>query len=167
MNPIARGMPTSYDCDSADEPMLVINSAGTEPEPEANHAAFTGGWLSAEQDPTIEEPVGKKALSKPGLEDRKSTRHPVPETQQSCELTVGREVVQGLVMDESRGGFGVVIDRLGGTKTGKKVKLHTSAGWFTVRIVYLKKASRPEGASHKCDTWYRLGLKKVRRSFLF
>ena len=90
-----------------------------------------------------------------------------PKARQSCELKVGTGVVPALLVDESRGGFAILIDRLEGLKRGKKAKLHTDMGWFVVRIVYIRKAARPSGSDSKCDTWFRVGLRKARSFFLF
>ena len=63
-----------------------------------------------------------------GRDDRKSTRNQVSKARQSCELKVGTGVVPALLVDESRGGFAILIDRLEGLKRGKKAKLHTDMG---------------------------------------
>jgi hypothetical protein len=80
---------------------------------------------------------------------------------------VGADPLPALLIDESRGGFAVLIDRLEGIKPGKKAKLHTDMGWFQVRIVYVKEAARPAHSNTKSDCWFRLGLRKKRSFFLF
>jgi hypothetical protein len=100
-------------------------------------------------------------------DDRKSDRNRVPEARQSCELNVGDNLIPALLMDESRDGFAVMIDRLEGVKSGKKAKLRTDAGWVNVRIIYITKAAPPAYSDPKSDCWFRLGLRKARSFFLF
>ena len=67
----------------------------------------------------------------------------MPEARQPCELNIGDNLIPALLMDESRGGFAVMIDRLEGVKSGKRARLRTDAGWVKVRIIYIKKAAPP------------------------
>ena len=87
----------------------------------------------------------------------------MPQARQSCELKVGTKVLSASLVNESKGGFAVLIDRLDGLKIGKKVELHTNTGWFTVRIVYINKVAPPENAAPECDSWFRLGMKIKQR----
>jgi hypothetical protein len=82
-------------------------------------------------------------------------------------VQVGSNVLPALLLDESENGFGVLIDRLDGLQSGKKIKLHTNYGWFTVRIVYINEIARPKDAPPGSDTWFKLGIKKTRGSFFF
>ena len=100
-------------------------------------------------------------------DDRKSCRNPVPEARQPCELNIGDNLIPALLMDESRGGFAVMIDRLEGVKSGKRAKLRTDAGWVNVRIIYIKKAAPPAYSDPQSDCWFRLGLRRARSFFLF
>ena len=102
-----------------------------------------GGLLSADDGPIQEAKVVSKKLRKPCRDDRKSPRNRVPDARQSCELRVGNDVLPALLVNESRGGFAVLIDRLEGLECGKKVKLHTDMGWFKVRIMHTEKVAPP------------------------
>jgi hypothetical protein len=102
-----------------------------------------------------------------GRDDRKSCRIRVSEDRRSCDLKFGAVVLPALLMDESRGGFAVLVDRLDGLKAGKKANLRTDAGWFKVRVIYIQEAVRSPFSDSKCECWYRLGLRKVRSFFLF
>jgi uncharacterized protein YbcI len=99
--------------------------------------------------------AGKKPLAKSGRDSRKSRRYIVPPARQSCKLKVGGKVLSASLVNESQGGFAVWTDRLHCLKTGEKVRLHTDKGWFTVRVVYVKRVAKSQ------DTKLRLGLKKV------
>ena len=70
------------------------------------------------------------------------------------------------LVNESKDGFAVLIDRLDGLKIGKKAELHTDMGRFTVRIVYIDKVGQPIDAAFKSDCWFRVGMKKARSFFL-
>ena len=100
-------------------------------------------------------------------DDRKSCRNPVPEARQPCELNVGDSIMPALLIDESRDGFAVMIDRLEGVKSGKRAKLRTDAGWVKVRIIYITKVAPPACSNPKSDCCFRLGLRKARSFFLF
>lgn len=133
------------------------------------NASEEKGWGSVDEDLADEAIADTDTVSiaKPSRDDRRSRRHTVPRTHQSCEIKVGGNIWSALLADKSDGGFSVLTDRHDGLKLGKKVELHTNAGWFTVRIVYINKAARPQDAAPNSDTWFRLGMKKTRRFLLF
>jgi hypothetical protein len=112
---------------------------------------------------TGEAITGKVLLSKPGIEDRRSCRHTVPQVHQSCELKVGSNVMSASLVNKSKTGFSVLIDRLEDLKVGKKVELHANMGWFTVQIVYINKVAPPKNTAPECDSWFKLGLKIKQR----
>ena len=112
---------------------------------------------------TDEAITGTTSLSKPGIDDRRSCRRTVPQVRQSCELKVGSNVLSASVVNESKTGFSVLIDRLDGLKAGKKVELHTNMGRFTVQIVCINKVVPPKNAAPECDSWFRLGMKIKQR----
>ena len=99
--------------------------------------------------------------------DRKSSRNPVPDVRQLCDLKVGAKLLPAILVDESKGGFAITIDCLDGLKAGKRGKLRTDAGWFNVRIVYVTKVSPPTHCDSKSDCWLRVGLRKARSFLLF
>ena len=123
--------------------------------------------LVFEEKPTHETMADTKPSAMPRRDERKSCRCTVPEARRSCELKVGADVLPASLANESKTGFAVLIDRLGGLKRGDKVKLHTDKGWFTVRIVYIKEVTQPEYIDLKSDSWFRVGMKKARGSLLF
>jgi hypothetical protein len=143
--------------DNVDSPGIYTITLDDEPDEEipADHA-LAGQAAAVEKLPCA-----------PGRDERKSVRSQVPEARRSCELKIGADVLPALLVDESRGGFAVLIDHLDGLKSGKKAKLHTDMGWFQVRIVYIRKTARPSFSNSKSDTWLRLGLRKKRSFFLF
>ncbi len=107
---------------------------------------------------------------KPGAarqEDRKSPRYPVPEARQACELRVGADLLPALLIDESSGGFAILISDLEGLKPGKRIRLHTDMGWYKVRVVYVNRAAHPTHSDPDCECWFRLGLRKARSFRLF
>jgi hypothetical protein len=106
---------------------------------------------------------GTTSLSKPGIDDRKSSRCNVPPARRSCEVKVGSNVLSASLLNESKDGFSVLIDRLDGLKAGKKVELHTNMGWFTVQVVHITKVTPPRNAAPECDSWFRLGMKIKQR----
>ena len=113
------------------------------------------------QTPTDEAITGTKTLSKPDQDKRRSSRRTIPKARQSCELKVGARVLSALLVNESHGGFAVMIDRLNWLEVGKKVEVHTDMGWFMARIIYINKVARPKAAASKCDSWFQLGMKKI------
>jgi hypothetical protein len=50
-------------------------------------------------------------------------------------------------------------------KIGKKVEIQTAMGHFTIRIMHIEKVAPPKNAAPGCDSWFRLGVKKVSRFF--
>jgi hypothetical protein len=113
------------------------------------------------------EPVVLKKTVASCRDDRKSLRNTVPEDRQSCELKMGATLSPAMLLDESRGGFSVLVESREGIKTGRCCKLHTDAGWFKVRVVYIKEAARPRHLTSGSECWFRLGLRKARSFFLF
>jgi hypothetical protein len=124
------------------------------------------GWSLTDDGPAAQPVLPEKTSWAPGRDERRSERCAVPPDRRTCELKVGPRVLPALLADESDGGFAVVVDNLADLKAGKKVKLHTEWGWFTVQIVYVRKVARPANADSKSDCWFRLGLKK-KSGFLF
>ena len=120
-----------------------------------------------EEEDSTDEPIvtGTKSIAKQGRDERKSCRCTVPQDRQACELKVGANVLLALLVDKSAGGFGVLVDRLGGLKTGEKAELHTDMGQFTVRIVHIREVALPKDTA--LDTCFLVGMKKARRFLLF
>lgn len=142
MNPTVEQMPTFLV--SKEEPTTVEHTAATYP-----------------QTPTDEAVTAMKPTAKPSRDKRRSSRRTMTMARQSCELRVGARVLSALLVNESHGGFAVLIDRLCWLEVGKKVELHTDMGWFMARIIYINKVARPKAAASKCDSWFQLGMKKI------
>jgi hypothetical protein len=100
--------------------------------------------------------VSKKPL---GREDRKYPRFKVPQDRQFCELKVDGNVFSASLIDESKDGFGLLVDCPGGLKVNQKVEIHTYQGWFKVRIVHLNPTAPPKDAAAS-DSYLQLGMKK-------
>jgi hypothetical protein len=117
-----------------------------------------------EEDST-DEPIvtATKSIAKQRRDDRKSSRCTVPPARQPCELKVGANISSASLVNESKDGFAVLIDRLDGLKVGKKVELRTDVGWFMVRIAYINQVAPPRNAAPKCDSWFRVGMKIKQR----
>lgn len=129
--------------------------------PPAPQAGALDDWFPISPDPADEAMAGPKPIGTPRRDDRKSCRNVVPQARQSCELKTASNVLPALLVNESQGGFAVLIDGLDGIKIGKKVELHTDMGWFTVRVIYASKVASPNNVAPKGDAWYRLGIKKT------
>jgi hypothetical protein len=119
--------------------------------------------LVSEEEPTNKATTGTEPDAKPGRDERKSCRCRVPKERRSCELKVGDNVLSALLANESKRGFAVLIERLGGLKVGEKAELHTEWGWFKVRIVFINEVAPPEDADPKCASWFQVGMKVRRR----
>jgi hypothetical protein len=97
-------------------------------------------------------------------DQRKTFRCTVAESRQCCELKVGDETLPARLLDESLGGFAVLVDRLAGLEVDRTAELSTDAGWFLVRVVHVAEADPPEGeevAAEEPATWFRLGLLRL------
>jgi hypothetical protein len=120
-----------------------------------------------QEHPADEVTASAEPVAMLGRDQRKSSRQPVKGPQQPCELKVGSHVLPALLVNESHGGFAVMVESADGLKTGRKVQLRTTAGWVSVRIVYLNKVASPKSTDRQCDSWFRLGLRKSGFSFFF
>ena len=101
---------------------------------------------------------------KPIRDQRKSFRCAVAEARQSCELKVGPIVMPASLVDESSGGYAVVVDRPTGLDVNQTAELRTDAGWYAVRVVHITKVQprQYEGVSlTRPGPWYRLGLRRL------
>ena len=83
---------------------------------------------ASKEGPIDQATTGTKPLVKLGRDERMSERCMVPQDCQSCELKVGADVLSASLVNESKGGWAILIDRLDGLKVGQKVKLHTNIG---------------------------------------
>jgi len=88
---------------------------------------------------------------------RNSFRCPVTESRRRCELRIGAELLPARLVDESAGGFAVLVDRRPDLEIGQTVQLRTDSGWFDVQVRSAAEAPSPEEASD-C---FRLGLQRL------
>jgi hypothetical protein len=98
-------------------------------------------------------------------EQRTSFRCTVADTRRHCELIVGADVLPAQLLDESAGGFSVLVDRLDGLGIDQEAELRTDSGWFAVRVVYVTEVALPDADGATADQQtpgFRLGL--LRRS---
>ena len=69
------------------------------------------------------------------------------------------------LLDESAGGFAVLVHHPPALSVGQPAQLHTDSGWFEVRIVNVREAAPPEGGSEADPTgpepWFRVGLLRL------
>ena len=122
---------------------------------------------TAENNPTNQASAGEESLAAPRRERRKSIRSIVPTDRRGCELKVGKKFFSASLVNESQGGFAVWMNRPDSLKIGKKIRLHTDKGRFTVRVIYVIEVAKcqianPEGASR-----FQLGFKKANGFFCF
>jgi hypothetical protein len=121
--------------------------------------------LVSEEESTDEAIAGTEPLAESSRDGRRSRRFRVPQECQPCELKAGGKVLPAALVNESKTGLAVLVDRLDGLETGKEVELHSDIGWFTVQIVYIKKVAPCAYSATKCDTLFQLGMKKTASSF--
>jgi hypothetical protein len=117
-------------------------------------------------EPTDAAVTGAQSPSRPGRDERRSRRCTVPRARQSCKLKFGARILSASLLNESKGGFAVLTDRLEGLTVGKKVELHTRLGHFMVRVIYINEVARRTGAAPRRDAGFQLGLKKACSSVL-
>ena len=97
-------------------------------------------------------------------EGRNSFRCPVAESRQSCALRIGADTVPGRLIDESAGGFAVLISGQHGLESGQAIYLQTDSGWFQVQVMYVGEAPPPEESDSpdaEPTHWFRLGLQRL------
>jgi uncharacterized protein YbcI len=103
----------------------------------------------------------------PRRERRKSVRNFIPRHRQNCQLKVGKRLLAASLVNESQGGFAVWMERPDSLKIGKKIRLHTANGRFTVRVVYVTEAANSQYVDPNRDAWFQLGFKKSKGFFCF
>jgi hypothetical protein len=118
-------------------------------------------------DPIEKSAPAPQSLTKPRRDDRRSSRIPVPQDRQACNLKIGANILPALLVDKSTHGFAVVVDRLDDMKQGKKIELLADTGHYKVRIVYINHAARPEYTKSESKSWFRVGLQQARSFRIF
>lgn len=101
-----------------------------------------------------------KRSARSGIDERKSTRLPVPMSRQACRLRVDGNVLAAKLENESEGGFGVVVDLIDGLDVGKMIELCTDDCWLPVQIIHIEEVARPVDTIGRREVRLRLGLKR-------
>ncbi len=97
-------------------------------------------------------------------DQRNSFRCMVVDARRRCELKVGSSVLPAMLLNESAGGFAVLVDRLAGLSIDQTAQLHTDAGWFEVLVVHVAEVDPTEDdgiAAGEQNSWFRLGLSRL------
>jgi hypothetical protein len=84
-----------------------------------------------------------------------------------CVLQVGAKRVPGRLLNESAGGFSVLVGGPLDLGVDQTAELHSDSGWFEVQVAHVMEASPPEGGDAKSSEeepgpWFRLGLRRLR-----
>ena len=80
-------------------------------------------------------------------DQRKSFRCPVADSRMECVLQIGATRVPGRLLNESAGGFSVLVDGPLSLGVDQTAELHNDSGWFEVRVVHVMEVSPPEGGA--------------------
>jgi hypothetical protein len=127
----------------------------------------------------------------PVRNQRKSPRIPVASPRPICQLKLGSAVLPAMLLDESKGGFAVLVGESPGISANQRAQLCTNRGWFNCRIVHVKKVvptqiiTGPSGSEEDSagedgaaritpadigrfpngvqGPWLRLGIRRLRR----
>jgi hypothetical protein len=98
-------------------------------------------------------------------DQRKSFRCAVADSRRCCQLKIGDSVLPAAMLDESAGGFSVLVERLPDLSAGQTAVLHTKTGTFDVRVVHGVQVEAAEAASSVTGVphgpWFRLGLSRL------
>jgi hypothetical protein len=102
-----------------------------------------------------------------GNDQRKSFRCPVAESRQRCALLLDTGPAPGRLLDESAGGFSVLVACAAEPNVGQTVKIETDSGWFSVRVAHVSEAPQPADTDaatlpESAPRWFRLGLVRLR-----
>lgn len=101
----------------------------------------------------------------PQSQKRKSVRHRVPPGQQSCEWKVEANQVSGKLLDESDGGFCVLIPDLLGVGICERAQLRTTDGWVWVTVIHIAEVQSGHASSEADSprTSYRVGVQHLQK----
>jgi len=97
---------------------------------------------------------------KKSQDQRQSYRIPVTTVRRGCELTVGDQTLSARLLDQSAGGFAVLVDRLAGLDVDHMAQLATDSGSYSVRVVHIAELPGADSLSGGVKTIYRLGLSR-------
>lgn len=90
-------------------------------------------------------------------DQRKSSRHPVPESRQRCEVKIEGEILPAWLLDESAGGFAVLVSSVGAEILNQRIELRVDGMYFDVRVAHVAEVVPKTSVSGK-GPWFRLGL---------
>jgi hypothetical protein len=108
-------------------------------------------------------------------EQRISARYPVSKEHQGCEIKVNAERIPGKLLDESMGGFAVLVKwpkEAASDAKPQSIEIKTYFGWFRAQIIHVSEVqpsakdladltSATANFSGKETRWCRLGLRRV------
>ena len=102
--------------------------------------------------------------AKRNRDQRKSARCTAGDSGQRCKLKIGSCVVPAKLLDESAGGFSVLVNHLSSVAAKQKAELYRDGVWFDVRIIHVMEV-KPKKVADAADTeegpWFRLGLRRL------
>jgi hypothetical protein len=98
-------------------------------------------------------------------EKRRSFRCPIPASRRGAELSFGPIRLPAELVDESAGGFSVLVGDPRGLVVHGTARLRTANGWFEVQVVNIRRLGpqpgEPDGAAADGCARFRLGLKRL------
>ena len=101
-----------------------------------------------------------------GSEKRSAFRCRVPASERESVLRVGRKRIPVRVLDESAGGFAVLVGRRPGVAADDVVRLWTDSGWHEARVVHVCEhepaISDGNGGGERETPQFRVGLERLR-----
>lgn len=106
-------------------------------------------------------------MSTPDLlcDQRSSFRCLVAESRRQCALRIGEKTLPAWLINESVGGFSVLVDRPPNLEAEQTALLQTDSGWFKVRVMSVVEVPPPEDCdivkSKEPTEWFRLGLQRL------
>lgn len=90
-------------------------------------------------------------------DQRKSSRHPVPKSRQRCEVKIAGEIRPAWLLDESAGGFAVLVSSVDAEILNQRIGLHIDGMYFDVRVAHVAEVV-PRISVSGNGPWFRLGL---------
>lgn len=117
--------------------------------------------------------MSTKQKDQPESDRRTAFRCAADATYQTANLKIGRAEYSGELLDESAGGFAVRVQGPLEVETNALVRLHTSSGWFQVRVVNVtaeadaetepgEEGNRKQQNGDPLPPTFRLGLQRLR-----
>ncbi len=92
---------------------------------------------------------------------RRSYRFPVSDGQEAAELTVRRRRYMVQLVNESSGGFAVLVDQDLRIKPNDKLELLTNMGRIEVRVAYVSELPPKANQKNSKDRPFRIGLERL------